>query len=123
MFSSKKMLEDLRLMDTVMQDVTGLKPRLFRPPYGVTNPNLGKAIKNGNYIPIGWNVRSMDTVIKDESILLNRVSKALKPGAIVLFHDTSKTTLAILPAFLRQAAEKGYKIVRLDSLLNVKAYA
>lgn len=122
LFSAKKMLADLQRMDIAVKDVTGSVPRMFRPPYGVTNPNLRKAIQAGNYIPVGWNVRSMDTVIKDPAKLLNKVLKALKPGAILLFHDTSKTTLAILPAFLKQAGDKGYKIIRLDKLLKLKAY-
>ena len=65
----------------------------------------------------------MDTVIRDEKKLLNRVSKSLKPGAIFLFHDTSKTTLAILPAFINRVKGSGYEIVRLDKMLNLKPYA
>ncbi|MEO6490829.1 MAG: polysaccharide deacetylase family protein, partial [Ferruginibacter sp.] len=38
MFSSKKMLNDMRLMDERMKNVTGFSPKLFRPPYGVINP-------------------------------------------------------------------------------------
>ena len=38
------MLDDLKKMDQEMEKVTGLQPKLFRPPYGVTNPNLKKAI-------------------------------------------------------------------------------
>jgi len=123
MFSSRKMLADLKNMDSAMSAVTGLRPRLFRPPYGVINPNLKKAILNGHYTPIGWNIRSLDTVIKDEDKLLKKINKAIKPGAIVLFHDTSRTTLAILPTFIRQVKEHGYEIVRLDKMLNLHPYA
>jgi peptidoglycan/xylan/chitin deacetylase (PgdA/CDA1 family) len=123
LFSTKKMSQDLKMMDAAMEEVTGLRPRFFRPPYGVTNPNLRRAIIDGNYFPVGWNIRSMDTVIHDEAKLLGRVTKAVRPGAIVLFHDTSKTTLAILPAFIQQVTQQGYKIVRLDKLLNLKPYA
>jgi peptidoglycan/xylan/chitin deacetylase (PgdA/CDA1 family) len=123
LFSAKKMSADLKLMDHAMEHITGLKPRLFRPPYGVTNPNLRRAIEKGNYVPVGWNVRSLDTVIKDERTLLEKVLRAIKPGAIVLFHDTSRTTLAILPAFIKQVTAEGYKIVRLDKLLKLEAYA
>ena len=122
MFSSKKMLADLKMMDTVMEKTIGLRPRLFRPPYGVINPNLRKTIINGNYIPIGWSVRSMDTVIRDENKLLNKITKSLRAGAIFLFHDTSQTTLAILPIFIRHATQRGYKIVRLDKMVNLQAY-
>jgi peptidoglycan/xylan/chitin deacetylase (PgdA/CDA1 family) len=122
LFSAKKMLADLRMMDLAVHEATGLTPRLFRPPYGVTNPNLAKAIVKGNYIPVGWNIRSMDTVIKDEVKLFNKLAAAIKPGAILLFHDTSKTTLAILHDLIKHIHGKGYEIVRVDKMLNVKAY-
>ena len=122
-FSSKKMLDDLKKMDIETERVTGLVPKLFRPPYGVTNPNLKKAIIKGNYIPVGWSVRSMDTVIRNEKKLLNKIERSLKPGAVFLFHDTSKTTVSILPEFIREVKNKGYHIIPLDKLLHLIPYA
>jgi peptidoglycan/xylan/chitin deacetylase (PgdA/CDA1 family) len=122
MLSGKKMLADLQQMDKEMERVTGLKPKLFRPPYGVTNPNVKKAIIHGHYTPIGWSVRSMDTVIKDEKKLLDKINNALAPGAVFLFHDTSVTTLKILPGFIQEVKNRGYHIVPLDKLLALKAY-
>ena len=123
MYSSKKMLDDLKQMDHEMEKVIGVKPKLFRPPYGVTNPNVKKAIINGGYIPVGWSVRSMDTVIKDEKKLLDKINKSIKPGAVFLFHDTSKTTLDALPAFMREVKNSGYAIIPLDKLLDLQPYA
>ena len=123
MYGSKKMLADLQQMDEATKKILGVQPRLFRPPYGVTNPNLKKAIINGNYIPVGWSVRSMDTMTSDEDKLLGKVKKGIKPGAIFLFHDTSKATLAILPQFIREVKDRGYSIARLDKMLNLPAYA
>ncbi|MGC4034529.1 MAG: polysaccharide deacetylase family protein [Chitinophagaceae bacterium] len=122
LFSATKMHDDLQAMDEAMYKAIGLKPKLFRPPYGVTNPNLKKAVNRGNYISVGWNIRSLDTVITDEQKLLIKVTKALKPGAIVLFHDTGKAIPAILPAFIKTARDKGFEIVRLDKLLNLEPY-
>jgi peptidoglycan/xylan/chitin deacetylase (PgdA/CDA1 family) len=123
MYSSKKMEDDLKQMDAVMERVTGLKPKLFRPPYGVTNPNLAKAIKNGGYTPVGWSVRSMDTVIKDGKKLLAKINEGIKPGAVFLFHDTSKTTLDVLPEFIQEVKKRGYNIIPLDKLLALQPYA
>lgn len=123
MYPAKKMQEDLQQMDAELQRVTGLKPRLFRPPYGVTNPNLAKAIKSGSYTPVGWSVRSMDTVIKDGKELSGKINKGIKPGAVFLFHDTSKTTLSILPEFIREVKNRGYSIIPLDKLLALQPYA
>ena len=123
MFSAKKMLADMRMMDEIMNSIIGKSPKLFRPPYGVTNPNLKKAIIQGNYIPVGWSMRSMDTVIKDEKKLLNKVISKIKPGAVFLFHDTSNTTVAVLPAIIKHIQANGYEIIRLDKMLNLQAYA
>jgi peptidoglycan/xylan/chitin deacetylase (PgdA/CDA1 family) len=122
-FSSKKMLDDLKKMDLETEKITGLVPKLFRPPYGVTNPNLKKAIIKGNYTPVGWSVRSMDTVIRNEKKLLDKIKRSLKPGAVFLFHDTSKTTVSILPEFIREVKNKGYHIIPLDKLLHLIPYA
>jgi peptidoglycan/xylan/chitin deacetylase (PgdA/CDA1 family) len=123
MFSSQKMLDDLKMMDHEMEKVTGMRPKLFRPPYGVTNPNLKKAIMKGGYTPIGWSVRSLDTVIKDENKLLNKIKSSLKPGAVFLFHDTQKTTLNVLTDFIKEVKNRGYQIVPLDKLLHLTPYA
>lgn len=123
LFSADKMYGDLQKMDEAMEKAIGVKPKLFRPPYGVTNPNLKKAVHRGNYISVGWSIRSFDTIISDEHKLLAKVTKALKPGAVVLFHDTGKAIPAILPAFIQQARDKGYEIVRLDKLLKLEPYA
>ncbi|WP_426669433.1 polysaccharide deacetylase family protein [Mucilaginibacter sp. McL0603] len=123
MFSAKKMLADMQMMDEAMNGVIGKTPKLFRPPYGVTNPNLKKAIIQGNYIPVGWSIRSMDTIIKDEKMLLNKVVRKIKPGSIFLFHDTSDATIAVLPAIIKHIQINGYEILRLDKMLNLQAYA
>lgn len=123
LFSAKKVISDLQMMDKVTKDMIGVQPKLFRPPYGVLNPNIKKAIIKGNYIPIGWSVRSFDTVINDDKKLLNKISSSLKPGAIFLFHDTSKITLSVLPLFIQYVKENDYEIVRLDKMLNLQPYA
>ena len=73
LFSSAKMLDDIRQANQAIKQVTGLNPLLFRPPYGVINPNLKNAIIKGGRVPIGWSVRSMDTVINNPEKLLNKV--------------------------------------------------
>lgn len=123
LFSSKKMLNELKMTDRITEKLTGLKLKLFRPPYGVINPNLRKAIQEGDYIPVGWNVRSMDTTINDEKKLLSKVMRSLKPGAVYLFHDTCQSTLSMLPEFIKGVRENGYEIVRLDKMLALKPYA
>lgn len=120
--SSGKIVKELQDTDQAIMETLGTKPRFFRPPYGVTNPMVAAAIRQGNYITVGWSLRSFDTVTKDGTKLLNRVTRSLKAGDIVLFHDYCESTIEILPALLDHISRVGLKIVRVDELLNEKAY-
>jgi peptidoglycan/xylan/chitin deacetylase (PgdA/CDA1 family) len=113
------------LVDTnaAIKSSIGVTPKFFRPPYGVTNPMLATAVKRGGFTVVGWSVRSFDTITEDRSKLFNRVTKSLKGGDVVLFHDFCDSTLDILPDFFKHVADVGLKIVRVDKLLNEKAYA
>ncbi|MEP6735177.1 MAG: polysaccharide deacetylase family protein [Chryseolinea sp.] len=109
--------------NTLIHSLIGLKPVFFRPPYGVTNPMVAKAILRRKITTIGWSVRSFDTVINDGQDLLKKITRNLKGGDIILLHDDGKMTTDILPSLLDHINTTGLKIVRLDELLNEKAYA
>ena len=116
-----KMREELERTDEAISKVLGVRPNYFRPPYGVTNSNLAVAAGK-DYRIVGWSVRSFDTVIKDPVKLLKRVTRRLKGGDIVLFHDHSETMHEILPDFIKHVESIGLKIVRLDKLINESPY-
>ncbi len=120
--SRKKIADELYETDQQGEKITGRKLRFFRPPYGVTNPMIAKAVTNGHYLTIGWSVRSFDTIIKDPGRLMKRVTGSLTSGDIILFHDYSESMIEILPACIEFAFKNGFEIVRLDELLNETPY-
>jgi len=85
--------------------------KLFRPPYGVTNPNIASAVKQLGLQSIGWNIRSYDTSIKDISKIKERVLSQLKPGAIILLHDRLDFMPELLEELIPAVKEKGYGFV------------
>lgn len=99
----------------------GKKTRLFRPPFGVTNPNISKALKKTGLISVGWSLRSLDTVNNSEKVL-QKLKKKLKPGDVILFHDNRKNTPEILKSFLPWLSENHFDVLELDKLLQLKAY-
>lgn len=102
--------------------IIGKRMKLFRPPYGVTTPNLAKASTELNYSIIGWSIRSFDTTAASAQIITRRVQAQIKPGAIILFHDKSDKTIQVLKQTFNFAKENGYKIVSVEQLLKIKAY-
>jgi peptidoglycan/xylan/chitin deacetylase (PgdA/CDA1 family) len=121
--SAQKMREEIESTNTSIETITAKKPRLFRPPYGVTNPNLGSAVKQTNMHSIGWNVRSFDTSAKDPQQLLARILDRLHGGDIILMHDSMPITKEILTELIIRARQNGFTFVPLDKMLDINAYA
>jgi len=122
LFSAKLMMAELRKTEEIIESISGKRVRLYRPPYGVTNPNMKKAMNRMDYVAIGWSVKSRDTVIKNHIKIINRLKRKVKPGDIILLHDTDIKIIQVLKEFLEYVLQNGYKIVRLDELLNVDGY-
>ena len=116
------MKQELEDTNKVVEKVISKKMKFFRPPYGVTTPILAKAIQETGMLPVGWSVRSMDTVIKSETTLINKLSADLKPGDVLLLHDTARVTIDSLQQIILTIKNKGLKPVRLDQLLKMEAY-
>ncbi len=120
--STKKVARELQDTDMQIAEILGRKPRFFRPPYGVTNPMIAKAIAKGSYITIGWSIRSFDTIIKNPARLFRRVTAQLSAGDIILFHDYSNSMIEILPDFIQYIKQKGFQIAPISELLNEEPY-
>lgn len=121
-FGRRKVTQELQKTDGLIQDIIGKRPRFFRPPYGVTNPAIARALKVTGHHVIGWNIRSMDGVSNDESKIYNRIVRQIQPGAVVLLHDTSGASVRVLEQLLLFLQANNYTVVPLDGLLNLKAY-
>jgi len=65
----------------------GANPRWFRPPVGIKNLFLAKALQERGLQCVGWDVRSRDTTSRDPARVAARVMRAVRPGSIVLMHE------------------------------------
>ena len=116
--STSKMVDEIEKCDDGMMKTGNIKTNLYRPPFGVTNPNIAKAIQKTQKKSIGWNVRSLDTVIDDEKKIYHRITKNLKPGSIVLLHDTSEKTYNVLVNLLLFLKDKNYSTFTINTFGN-----
>ncbi len=115
------MIIEIEKTNDLIEKTIGKKPTLFRPPFGVTNPLLAKAIKTTGVISLGWSLRSWDTNGKIDKVV-SRLKRKVQAGDIILFHDNRENTPEILSRFLPYLIDNGYQVVPLDKLLKVKAY-
>lgn len=122
-FSTEKVVSELNKTNQLIAQLIEKKITLYRPAFGVTNPKIEKAVKSLNLKSIGWSVRSLDTTSRSEDVILNRITSKLTKGDVILLHDTSAKTVAVLERLLLFLQEKHLESVAIDQLLEIKAYA
>ena len=106
--SATTFAEEIRKTDEILQKFQ-IETTYFRPPYGITNPHIAKAIKKCGKKVIGWDIRSLDTIIKEETRLQSRVLSKLTNGNIILMHATSELTYHLLEKVLKYLKENNYQ--------------
>lgn len=121
-FNSKKVMTELQTTKSIVKKITGLEMRLYRPAFGVTNPQIEKAIKSLELQSIGWSVRSLDTTSRPEKMVLDRITSKVSKGDIILLHDTSEKTIAVLERLLVFLREENLQSVGVERLLEIEAY-
>lgn len=119
---TERMICDAARCDARIESATGHRPRLFRPPFGVTNPMIGRMVAARGYTVVGWSVRPLDTLGQAHGKVLARIRRQLHDGAVILLHDNREGAAELLEALIALLEEARYRIVRVDELLDIKAY-
>ncbi len=113
-----------RVVDGV-QEITGVRPWLFRAPIGHITPSIAKVIRQMELQAVGWSARGLDgwpTTKPEETA--RRVIRSLKDGAIILMHDAAErgdfvpASVGALPAILAAATAQNLPFVRVDTWLG-----
>ena len=83
---------------------------------------MAKAITGANLLSIGWNIRSLDTMNNNVLDIVERSTRNLQNGCIVLFHDNLEWSGRVLEEFLVRANKMGLEIVPISDLIDERAY-
>ena len=119
LMSVRKLKAEIDTTQKAIKKITGREPIYFRPPFGVTNPLIARALQSFDLITIGWTIRSMDTTNRPSSKIVTKIIKRLHPGSIVLLHDTSRNIQSILEEVLVYCEREKYKLVTISELLKL----
>lgn len=109
-FAATRVREEIRTTNDLIARITGVRPRLFRPPYGALNATVieilrqeGMDIMLWTFDPRDWRNRSMAQTVSNlkKQIHLEGGGK----GGIILLHDTLPSTGAALEPLLSALAQ------------------
>ncbi len=104
----------------------GITPLAFRPPAGVINPKLGPVLAGREMVCVHYSRRGTDMGNRRIRGLSEKILKKIKPGDIVLLHDTcpdpknfqTEKWLAEIEQILKGIPNKDLRIIPLSRLIN-----
>ncbi len=121
LMSGSRIYREIRECDEAIEAATGVpksfRLHLFRPPFGVTNPNVAAAVKQTDHVVIGWTVRSFDTSTVKDSLLpeeaeaavdkcIKRIMRYARPGGVILLHDRLRYSPLLLEKLIPELKAK-----------------
>ncbi|MDI6715616.1 MAG: polysaccharide deacetylase family protein [Actinomycetota bacterium] len=125
----RQVLAQAHKTDQIIKRVTGISSNLFRPPRGIYSNAVRKLlVDEEGYRFILWTVSSIDWSKKSPRAILRRIARYVRPGAILLFHDSGAlirregasrmNTVEALPLVIDYLREVGYEIVPVSEMLR-----
>lgn len=107
----------------IIHSVTGLKPKLFRPPFGAYNDTLISTCDSLGLKTIQWSVDSLDWKGLSAENIASRVCSKVKNGSIVLFHNNSDNIINGLKMVLTFLTKNNYEVVPVGELIYQNNYS
>ncbi len=129
--------KEMRQSTEIIEEICGVKPYLFRPPYGAYDDHLLKILAEEGYpYTIMWSIDTIDwdagnkrkvggkETLIDEDFIVDRVLKNSdqnKNNGIVLMHIGGNTaghlTVPALPRIIEGLRSQGYSFTTVDKML------
>lgn len=120
--TKEQIIKELQDTGDKIKAITGVAPTVFRPPFGDYNNLLIETARELGYHTIQWDVDSLDWKEMGVTPVVDRVTRNVKPGSIVLFHNNAKYVAEYLPLVLQRLQEQGYEIVPVSELIYKDNY-
>ncbi len=120
--TADQIVADINACNDKIEAVTGVRPTLFRPPYGEYDDHVISSVRGMGMEPIQWNIDSLDWKKLTAPEITQRVLSRAEPGSIVLFHNAAIHTPEALPGIIEALLRDGYTIIPISQILLTCEY-
>ena len=108
---------ELREAIDILEQITGVRPTQFRPPFGATSPRVFAAAAEAGLQVVWCSVRTGDGGPMRPATLRARCRRA-GPGDIVLLHEGARAAREALPGILEDLQARGLPAVTVGELVE-----
>lgn len=120
--SESERAAELKNCNDKIERITGVRPTLFRPPYGDYNNAVIRSVEAAGMTCIQWSVDSLDWKDPSPQEMTQRVLSKVRSGDIVLFHNAAKNTPAALPDIIEALQADGYTFLKVSDMIYTDGY-
>ncbi|MGX1134106.1 peptidoglycan/xylan/chitin deacetylase (PgdA/CDA1 family) [Streptomyces glaucescens] len=109
--------EELERPNEAIEDLTGRRPTLMRPPQGRTDDTVHEICRELGLAEVLWTVTAKDYTTDDSALIEKRVLEQADRDGIILLHDIYDGTVPAVPGIVDALKERGYVFVTVPQLL------
>ncbi len=109
--SRQKMEKEILTTNQRIKDVTGVQPKLFRPPFGIVDKKTHVLLQDQGMQTVYWSAFSEDWRQIGEGSVVDRLSKYAVPGGIMIMHELEPTgdqTIGAARTLIRKLKDRNF---------------
>ena len=119
--SASQVRQELNKSLNAIENTTGVRPTVLRPPYGSVNSEVREACSELGLVIANWNIDPEDWKTRNASSIRSHILNNAKDGAIVVCHDLYPETASAMESAIRTLSDRGYQLVTVSELLEARA--
>ena len=120
--SAEQIQSEINTCSDKIEAITGVRPTLFRCPYGEYDDNVISTINSMGIHAIQWDVDSLDWKGISAEEITSRVLSRVQLGSIVLFHNAAEHTPEALSGIIESLLADGYTIIPISEMILTGDY-
>jgi peptidoglycan/xylan/chitin deacetylase (PgdA/CDA1 family) len=93
--SPAQLRQQLEQASRAIEAATGLRPKLFRPPFGGRRPGTFSVAREYGMAPVMWRVSCSDWSATSHASIVERAVTQIKGGEVILLHDGGHLRMGI----------------------------
>jgi len=126
--SQAKLRQQLDETSAALEDATGVRPYLFRPPFGARRPGTFKTVEELKMYPVMWRVTCFDWAAKSHEEILKHARRQISGGEVVLLHDGGHLfmgedrshTVRATDELIAEYKDKGYLFTTVTEMMQMR---
>lgn len=100
----------------ILENIVGVRPNLFRPPYGDFNDKIFEKVDMDFIL---WSVDSLDWKYRNVNSNFKNTVPYTQDGSIILFHDIHEESINSIPTIIDDLKSKWYEFITVSELYEI----